>query len=90
MIARKVAAISTPPGVFPVTRPLLLTVAIAWSDDCQAAWLVTSCVVRSEKVAVAESCAVAPTSGAGPVTDSDVTVGLGGATGAAGVAVVGD
>jgi hypothetical protein len=56
-----------------VTTPLPDTVAADVFDDDQLAWLVTSCVVPLESVAVAVNCDVAPTTGAAPVTLTDVT-----------------
>src|SRR5438034_11568875 len=64
----------TVPVPRPVTRPVDDTVATATFDDCQIARLVTSCVLPSPIVAIAENCAVAPSFGAAPVIASDETV----------------
>ena len=56
-----------------VTTPLPDTVAADVFDDDQLAWLVTSCVVPLESVAVAVNCDVAPTVGVAPLTLTDVT-----------------
>jgi len=61
----------TDPEAMPVTTPAEDTVATAVSDDCQVAWLVTSCVEPSAIVAVALNCDVPPTTGAVPLTLSD-------------------
>jgi hypothetical protein len=58
-----------------VTRPALETVATAVFDDCQLACDVTLCVVPFDNVAVAVNCALPPTAGAVPVTDTDATLG---------------
>src|SRR5689334_22465231 len=56
-----------------VTTPVPETVAAAAFDDDQLAWLVTSCVVPLDSVAVAVNCDVNPTDGVTPVTATDVT-----------------
>lgn len=65
------------PPLTAVTRPELDTVATAVFDDCQLACDVTLCVVPFDNVAVAVNCAVAPTVGTVPATESDATVGAG-------------
>jgi len=48
------------PTAIAVARPLVVTVAVDVLDEVQATWEVTSEVVPSENVAVAENCWVAP------------------------------
>jgi len=69
-----VAVISALPPLTAVTRPALETVATAVFDDCQLACDVTLCVVPFDNVAVAVNCALPPTAGAVPVTDTDATL----------------
>jgi hypothetical protein len=56
----KLAVIVELPGVSVLARPEPLTVAILPSLDVQVTELLTSCVVKSLKVAVAVNCWVAP------------------------------
>lgn len=56
----KLAVIVELPGVSVLARPEPLTVAILPSLDVQVTELLTSCVVKSLKVAVAVNCCVAP------------------------------
>jgi hypothetical protein len=56
----KLAVIVELPGVSVLAKPELLTVAILPSLDVQVTELLTSCVVKSLKVAVAVNCCVAP------------------------------
>src|SRR6185503_3897330 len=75
---------SDSPTLIPVTTPVLFTTAIEGFEDCQVAWLVTSCVVPVDMVARADSCAVAPIRGAVPDKMTETTVGAAGAAGVAG------
>src|SRR5262249_10192247 len=68
---------SASPGRRAVTNPVPLTVATTLFEDAHDALLVTSCVEPFERVAVAENCAVLPTDGAVPVTETDDTDAVG-------------
>ena len=65
---------SASPALTPVTTPELVTVATLVADDCQLACDVTACDAPLDIDAVAVNCALAPTFGAVPVTDTDETV----------------
>jgi hypothetical protein len=60
-----------------VTIPLLLTVAMAVFDEDHVASVVTLAVVPFDSVAVNRNCALAPTTGAVPLTETDETVAVG-------------
>ena|SRR5438034_7919019 len=64
---------SASPAATPVTTPLALTLATPLFDEDQLAAFVTDNVVPSDKVAVAENCAVAPARGADPETATETT-----------------
>src|SRR6516164_5588629 len=75
---------SASPALSAVTRPVFDTVATVVLEDCQVACEVTLCVVPFDSAAVALNCEAAPTFGAVPPIDTEVTVG------AVGVEVVGE
>lgn len=74
-----VAMMSTSPAASAVTIPEAETAARVPLEDCQLAWLVTVCVVLLDITAVAVNCAESPGFAMedGPVTVTDVTVGVG-------------
>jgi hypothetical protein len=78
---------SASPAEIAVTMPPPVTVAIDVADDRQLAWLVTVCVVASERLAVATNCAVPPMPGVAPETVTVDTVGAAGGVGEVGVGV---
>ena len=64
------------PVLTPVTTPAIVTVATPVKVDCHVACDVTDCVEPFDNVAVAENCAVLPTTGAVPLTLTAVTTGV--------------
>src|SRR5713226_6893808 len=67
---------SASPALTAVTTPLASTVATLMFDDCHVAWLVTACTVPFDIAAMASNDAVAPITGAVPLTETDRTVGV--------------
>src|SRR3954469_15233056 len=68
-----VAVMSTVPGAMPVTTPEPVTEATVELDDCQLAWVVTTCVAAVDIVATALNWALDPTCSGVPVTVTEVT-----------------